>query len=223
MKVIDLTLEITDGISTFPGLQKAVCLPHVTHSFSAPRYAEPCKGFASFQLLLNDHTGTHVDAPFHMIADGDTVEKTKIENFVGKAIILDFSDLPCKKDITAADIMDKENELMIQEDDIVIIRKWNKKWGEDGFFECKALTEDAAEYLVNKKIKLLGIDLPTVDVEESPMRRAAHIKLLSNNIYIVENLVNLDQVTVSEFEFIALPLNIEGISGSPVRAAALIR
>ncbi|MDN5300915.1 MAG: hypothetical protein PWQ60_429 [Thermoanaerobacteraceae bacterium] len=224
MNIIDLTLQIEDGMSTFPGMQKAVLLPSVTHAFSAPRYKAPCKGYASFQLILNDHTGTHIDSPFHMCEEKETIEKLPLSSFIGEAILLDFGEMPPDREITEEDIKEKllKSTLTIEENDIVIIKKWKGNWGEEGFFRCKALDESAAGFLVKSKVKLLGIDLPSVDVEDTPMRRRAHIKLLSNDVYIVENLINLEKITKNRFRFIAMPLKIKGISGSPTRAIAII-
>jgi kynurenine formamidase len=224
MNIIDLTLQVEDGMSTFPGMQKVVLLPSVTHAFSAARYAAPCKGYASFQLILNDHTGTHIDSPFHMCEEKETIEKLPLSSFIGDAILLDFSEMSPDREITRKDIEEKlsNTALTIKEKDIVIIKKWRGRWGEEGFFKCKALDESAAAFLVERKIKLLGIDLPSVDVEDPPMRRRAHIKLLSNDIYIVENLINLEKIPKSRFRFMAMPLNIKGITGSPTRAIAII-
>jgi kynurenine formamidase len=224
MKVVDLSLLIEEGSVTFPGLQKAVILEHVTHKFSAPRYKLPCKGFASYQLILNDHTGTHIDAPFHMCPDKGKLETVKLEKLVGEAVLMDFSHLPVEIEITS-DELEKlvgERGIEVKKGDIVVIRKWPGKWGEEGYFKCKALDESGAQWLVDKKINALAIDLPTVDVEDPPLERRAHIKLLSNDIYILENLVNLDRINRERFTFAALPLNIKGISGSPTRAIAIL-
>ncbi len=224
MEVINLTLQIEDGMSTFPSMQRAVILSSMTHAFSVSRYASPCKGYASFQLILNDHTGTHIDAPFHMCEEKETIEKLPLSTFIGEAVLLDFREMPADRNITGKDIKEKiaSNNLAIKENDIVIIKRWKGKWGEEGFFECKALDESAAALLVEMKVKLVGIDLPSVDVEDPPMRRKAHIKLLSNDVYIVENLINLEKIPKIRFKFIAMPLNIKGISGSPTRAVAII-
>jgi len=225
MKIIDLTLQIEDGSITFPGVQRLIVLEHVTHKFSAPRYKLPCKGYASFQLILNDHTGTHVDAPFHMCPDKGKLETVKLERLVGEAVLLDFSYLPVEAEITSEGLerLISEQDVEIKQGDIVVIRKWAGQWGEEGYFKCKALNESGAQWLVDKKINALAIDLPTVDVEElSNMERRAHIKLLSNEIYIVENLVNVDRIRQQRFTFVALPLNIKGISGSPVRTIAIL-
>ncbi len=225
MEIIDLTLKIEEGLVSFPGMQRPIILNAVTHSFSSPRYDPPCKGFASFQLIMNDHTGTHIDAPFHMCPDGDKLDDIELQRLYGEAVLLDFSYLADDEEVTARELelLTEDKGLTVKKNDIVIIKKWSGQWGEEGFFECKALDESAAQWLVNKNIKSIGINLPTVDVETQPLQRKAHIKFLSNDIYIVENLINLSKINQQRFTFAAMPLNINGISGSPTRAIAIMK
>ncbi len=224
MRILDLTLRLEAGMSTFPNYPEMVILPLVTMAFSAPRYAPPCKGYASFQLLFNDHMGTHIDAPVHMCENKETIDRLPLSHFIGEAVFLDLSDIPPDKEITEKEIKIKMNDcsLSICENDIVIVRRWKGCWGSEGFFDCKAFDESAAAFLVERKIKLFGTDVPSVDVEPAPYRRRAHLKFLSNSLPIIENLVNLDKIDKNRFKFVALPLHIKGISASPTRAVAIL-
>lgn len=225
MKLIDLSLQLENGLVTFPGNPKAIVLEHESHQSNSSKYRLPCQGVASFQLILNDHTGTHIDAPFHMCPNKDSLELLQLKKLVGEAVLLDFSYLNENKEITESELEKyvTERKIIINKGDIVLIKKWSGKWGENNFFKCQALNESAAFWLIDKKISAIGIDLSTVEVEESPGRRAVHIQLLSRDIYIIENLVDLDLLkSHSRFVFVALPLKIKGITGSPTRAIAII-
>jgi kynurenine formamidase len=98
---------------------------------------------------------------------------------------------------------------------------WPKKWGVDGYFECRTLTPDVADFLIGAKVKLVGVDAMSVDCLEDKSR-PVHMKLLKEEIIAVECLINLDKIPTRQFEFMALPLPLRNAAGSPTRAVALL-
>ena len=222
MKIVDLTLPLYDGLQSFPGHPKVTVLDFVTHSFSAPRYIAPCRGYASKLIMMSDHSGTHLDAPFHFFEDGLTIDEVPLEKTVGEAVFIDVSDKQHEKPITATMLEKrlKKDRSEVREGDIVLIRAWDGEWNDPGFHACAGLDLSAAKWLTKRKVKAVGIDLSNADTT-TDMARPSHLQLLGNAIGIMENLVNLDQLSQKRFFFAGIPLKIKGLSGSPIRAIAI--
>lgn len=182
-----------------------------------------------YALSMGEHTGTHMDAPLHFIRSGPAhygIDKVPLDRLVGRAATITVPQLPPGDLLTAAHIEEWEGKNgPIRARDRVLFRYgWDERWavGAEGrsFVEdWPGLGEDAAVYLVEKGISLVDCDTLAVDAfgsEENP----AHYALLGNEVYIVENLKNLDKLPPFCF-FMAFPLKVKGGSGSPVRAVGL--
>ncbi|NPV74160.1 MAG: cyclase family protein [Pelotomaculum sp.] len=222
MRIVDLTVKLADGTQSFPTHPKVTVIDFVTHSFSAPRYKPPCRGYASKLVMLSDHAGTHLDAPFHFYEDGFTIDQVDLSTTFGEAVLLDVSGKPADLPVSA-DMLEQaaaKAGVEIRPGDIVLLHVWPGEWNGPGFHHCKALDESAGAWLAEKKIKTLGLDLANADVNEN-MQRPVHLNLLGKGIGIIENLTNLKEIREKRFYFFAIPLKIAGLSGSPVRAFAV--
>ncbi|MFH1036425.1 MAG: cyclase family protein [Pseudomonadota bacterium] len=223
MKIVDLTHRLCDGLQTHASHPRVVINDFVTHAFSAPRYLPPCGGFATKQLLMSDHAGTHVDAPSHFYPEGKSIDRQGLDLYMGSALLLDVShkepgrqvDLPLVREVLARDGLD------VAPGDIVLIRAWAGSWGEPEFHSCAGLGLDAAQWLGERGIKAVGIDLGNIE-DNADMTRCVHLYLLGRSIAIYENLANLNRIGALRFTFVGLPLALEGCTGSPVRAVALL-
>lgn len=222
-KIVDLTLELYDGLQTFTSHPRTVVLEHVSHEFSAPRYIDPCKGFSSKILIFSDHLGTHVDAPAHYVKGGETAESISLDKMIGRAVCIDVSGKEKNQVIDSKMLKEKCDEMNVplRKDDIVLIRAYPGKWGEDDFFEWQGINDDGAAWLEGFNIKALGVDLPIAD-EVGNMQRPVHMRMLHKSIYLIENLINLEELSNKSFQFIGLPLKIRGATGSPIRAVAIV-
>jgi len=223
-KIIDLTLELYNGIETWEGVHPPVTMIEY-HQSKINRYRNEqlSPGFDTKLLMMTDHTGTHVDAQCHLHPGGWTLEQLPLESMMGEAALLDASFRNLDEPITV-DILEealRRSKEDIKKNDILIVKGWPYEWGTEGFQASRAMTGDTAEWILNKKVKLFGMDLPTVDDKQNP-DKDLHVKLLKNNIPIMENLVSLEKIGKSRFYFIGLPLKIKGATGSPIRALALI-
>lgn len=222
MKWIDLSLEIYHGLKTYQSHRPISISEDSTFANSGHRYCLPCHGFESRKLDMSDHTGTHVDAPNHFIPGGKSAAEIELDQMMGQAIMLDVSHKKYDQLVTAdllEEALQKQGQT-IHENDIVLIHMFPKAWGSDGFFEAVSLSDDAADWLTDKKIKMVGIDLPNAD-EHTNMQRPVHMKLLEKEIYIIENLVQLQALPREQhFTFMGLPLKIKGATASPIRAIA---
>src|ERR671926_236283 len=197
MKIVDLTLEITSDMITFPG-------------YPMPTFIKWSKfdtqGYMSEVVFLSTHTGTHIDAPFHFNPNGQTIDQVEINRYICNNAIL-------------IKIQKNANE-MITSDDITRNSKYEIKEKDNYIRNNPGLSEDAAEYLVEKNVNAIGIDCPSIDIGvDSGL--IAHKMLLSNEILVIENLCNLYKFTNGKFTLLVTPLKLAGASGSPIRAIGI--
>jgi kynurenine formamidase len=220
--LVDLSHTLEEGIPAWP-----------THArFGHTLYESYELGDVArhYGLSMSEHTGTHVDAPLHFISEGPAhygVDEISLDRLVGRAATIEATDLEPGGLLDADHIRSWEQEHgSIKTGDKVLFRYgWDERWGtgpEGRWFlkDWPGLGGDAAEYLVEKGISLVGCDTLAVDAAGS-VENPAHYALLGNEIYIAENLNNLDRLPPF-CVFAAFPLKIRGGSGSPVRAVALV-
>ena len=183
-----------------------------------------------YGLTISEHTGTHMDAPLHFVSEGPAhygTDEIPLDRLAGRAATMDVTGLGAG-DLLGVDRIEaweRENGPIEARDRVLIRYGWDDRWttGPEGrrFLEdWPGLSGEAAEYLVGKGVSLVGCDTMAVDAagtEENP----AHHALLGNEVYVVENLKNLDRLPPFCL-FMAFPLKIKGGSGSPVRAVALV-
>ncbi len=179
-----------------------------------------------YQLLINEHNGTHVDAPAHFMKEGDAhiwIDELSVQNFYGPCVVLDLSYIGAGGLVEEKHLREwEEAHGTIEEGDIVLLNLgWAKYWrnrpdDREYVQHWPGVGKSAAEYVANKKIKMIGVDTLAIDVYGSA-DNPAHHTLLGSKIPIVENLRNLDKMSLRGF-FMALPLLIKGGSASPIRA-----
>lgn len=185
-------------------------------------------------IRMGLHCCTHIDAPYHFMEDGNTIEKLEPDCILGTAVIVDLRHLKGSTPIEAEDIRaweEKTGEMINEGDAVLLMTGFSKLWkvgdGNKDFLETgwPYITQNAAQYLTEKKIRLIGVesmDLDLIDPYDlSKSEFAGHRTFLSNDIYIVENLVNLDQIGATRCDIVATPLKIKGGTGSPIRIIAL--
>lgn len=225
MKIIDLSLEIYDGLQSYSSHPKIEIKPDSTFENSRHRYIGEADGFESRMLKMSDHSGTHIDAPIHFIANGQTTSEMALENCFGEALLIDVSALKKADEAVTNKMLDEaleEQGMIIKPGDIVLVRTRTLEWGEGNFFEEASFHPEVGDWLVEHSVKCVGLDLPNIDVPAN-MGRDVHMKILPKNMYIIENLVSLEKLPLNKrFHFIALPLKLKNATASPVRAVAFI-
>ena len=200
MKIYDLSPEISESMAVYKNrLEKR---PRITSTRTIKEGANESK------LDIYVHTGSHVDAPYHVLSNGKTIEKISLEKFMGKCVVLDFTKV--KDSITKNHLKNKN----IQKNEIVLLKTKNNP---DKTFNPNFtyLEKSGAEYLASKKIKVVGID--NLGIERSQPNHETHKILLGKNIPIFEGL-DLSKVKEGRYYFHGLPLKIRKGDGSPVRA-----
>ncbi len=206
-KIIDLSYLIHPDMPVFPGTPK----PKFDNAFQIAQH-----GFAEKVMTLATHTGTHMDAPAHIIPGGKTLDNYPVSCFSGTG---------CKftahRNIKPADL-EALSPILEKSDFLLIETGWPKYWGSASYFQSfPVLTEQAAEYLAGMNLKGVGVDAISVDPADST-GIPVHKILLKAEILIIENLTNLDQLPESGFLFNAFPLSIKNADGSPVRAVGMV-
>ncbi|MFY1110355.1 MAG: cyclase family protein [Methanosarcinaceae archaeon] len=233
-KVIDITVPISHSTRVFPGDPE----PSIKSVYNLE-----VDGCAVSKLSFGSHTGTHVDAPSHILKDGKPVDNLELEGLIGRAVILDFSS---KTGPLSVDILESAFRNAGSTEGITVLLlktkktgfrtrarpdlndadarqaadSGNRKNGEKGEFEESVyLEESTAAWIVNNGFTTVGIDNFSVDSLASENLPAHHI-LLSNRVNIVECL-DLSPVEAGNYFFICLPLKIVGCDGAPARAVLL--
>jgi len=226
-KIIDITVSISPFTQIFPGdpipaIEKVCTLEE--------------EGCAVSKLSFGSHTGTHVDAPSHILKNGTTIDKLELKNLMGTALILDFSSL--SGELTASILEKAFRNMRTPENISILLLKtgaFSRKQGNAGKVSSPGeesdpqnmefekdesysayLDESGAAWIVEKGFKTIGIDSFSVDNFYSETLPVHHI-LLSGSVNIVEYL-ELSSIEAGTYFFICLPLKIEGCDGAPARA-----
>lgn len=174
------------------------------------------------RLTLGSHSGTHLDAPRHFIQDGIGIDQIPPSKLVGESYVADVSDKPIGSGITAQDLS-KKLEGRIAGDDIVICYTGcSKHWGDEAVSRNYTyLTGDAADYLVSKRVRAVGIDFLSVEKFKAP-EPVAHRILLSKGIFIIESLSQaVKQFVGNRVLLICMPIKLQDGDGAPARVIAV--
>lgn len=203
MKYVDLSYDIKSEMPVYPGDIKL-------HSNKEKDYEND--GFNLYSFFTSMHLGTHIDAPMHMSKNKKFISEYSIDKFIGNAVLLD---------VRGEKVIGVKEEYYrdIKESDIVLLfTGWDSFYGKKEYYtKHPIISEEFAELLIKKKIKMLGIDMPSPDSGEFNI----HKKLFENDIFILENLTNLNKLLYSEeIQIFAQPLKIQG-EASLVRAIAV--
>lgn len=165
------------------------------------------------KLYCDIHVGTHIDAPYHFLTAGGTIDKIPLEMLVGSAIVVHFPDAEV---ITVANL---ESLILPEKVSRILFRTKNSDLWEKGITEFKpnyvALTYDAASWLSKKGFCLVGIDY--LSIQKYGDDSATHQILLENGTIILEGL-DLTNIEPGIYELICLPLKLIGAEGAPARA-----
>lgn len=210
MKIIDLTHTIYSNMPVFPGTEQPIFIKANTLEKN---------GFQESKITMYSHTGTHIDAPAHMLSNGPYLDNLDIAHFIGNATILDFSNSNIK--LIDIDSLKPYEEKIKNVEFIIIKTGWSKFWGHKKYFESfPSLSEDSARWLSQFNLKGIGIDAISIDDIDSTTF-AVHKILMPKNIIIIENLTNLDSICSENFILSILPLKNKDADGSPVRAISI--
>jgi arylformamidase len=222
-EIVDLSHELFDGM---PNIAEGAVLFSPTYTFgmlstlSQGRLAAEGK-----QILLPEHCGTHVDAPRHFDKDAMTAAQIPLEQLVVPGHLLDFTAKGAGDLIEIADLEAAEQasgEAIGPDRAVILWTGCDKDWGTPGFeMERAGVPEDAAQWLVDRGVRLVCTDLIGID-DPAKWWWPSHGVWLHQGVPMVQQLRNLDKLVGKRFLFVALPLPMRDSTGSPVRAVALV-
>lgn len=203
MKFIDLSVLVNEETPVYPG--------------DPPIKIEPAgvfakDGYNDHLVSIGTHVGTHIDAPFHMIEGGKTLDQVPLDQFIGRGRLIKIENKIFK--------LEKIKQADIQKGDIVL---FYTGFG-DIYHKAEYLTDypeipvEIANYLVAKKIKMVGVDM--ISVDHPPFR--THKILLGGGVLIIENLTNLAELAGQEFTVYALPIKFQ-IDAAPAHVIAEVK
>jgi arylformamidase len=205
MEFTDISLLLHSGMPVWPKSSGFRLIPTASIAHGDPTN--------NSEMICDSHIGTHIDAPAHFITDGKTIENLSLEPLLGPATVID---VPNADSITAVVLDDQQIPRSAQR--LLIKTKNSQFWQKnDTSFHTDfvALKPDAAEWIIQRKISLVGIDYLSIQpYHDGP---ETHKILLGHEVIILEGL-NLSGISSGTYELICLPLKIMGAEGAPARA-----
>lgn len=201
-KIYDISVDIQMGMPTYPGDAKFK---------SRKLKSVEQDGYEIHRLSLGNHTGTHVDAPAHFIQNGATITELPLDILNGRVRVVEILD---KGKVGFEAVKD----LQLQNDFRILFKTRNSSlWKNRKRFQKNYvyLTLDAAKYLAENDIKLIGFDYLSLE-KFGDSEHPVHRYLLGNQVIILEGL-NLLEVEEGEYEMCCLPMKLAGLDGAPAR------
>jgi arylformamidase len=210
VRVVDLSHHFEEGMPIFPGLREPAFRPIATVEED---------GYAMSEYHLLNHIGTHVDAPAHQIAGGETLDQIGLERLVTEAVTIDVS----RREPGPLTRQELEPQLArVHEGDIVFLFSNNaRNWGSDEYWRGWSYPDASASgALIERGISAIGFDGPSADPVDSQTFELHRIWLGAGRM-IIENATNLDQLP-ERAQIVVAPLKVRDANGAPVRIFALL-
>lgn len=206
MEHIDLSHTIHTDMPVYPGTEP-------------PRITDICSlqddGFAEKLLDIYSHTGTHIDAPAHMLEEGRHLDDFPVSAFIGPALVIS-----CTSPVITQALIEAALESCLSPEFLLFHTSWDRYWGRETYFTgYPVLSAEAARFIAGLGVKAVGFDTisaDAADTQDYPIHRI----LLGSEILIIENLTRLSRLQGTAFTFSALPMKILHSDGSPIRAVA---
>lgn len=216
-RIVDLTFPVHEGMTTFA----APWHPYVEITQLGRHGLE---GRETRKIVMGTHSGTHCDAPRHFIPGGATIDEIPLDVFVGPAVVCDFSGVPASHAINADELARAIGDRRTER--VVLRYDWSDKIGTRAYYTDHPYLEvRAAEWLVARGVKLLGMDAPMPDNPRDGMGSGndspVHKALLGRGVVLVEYLCNLRAIAKPDIELIVLPLKVREGDGAPARCIAI--
>lgn len=203
-RIHDISMTIAEGMSVWKNYahKKPVILVQQSHREGKPQES---------LITLNSHTGTHVDAPLHMLPDGEAIDAIPLDALCGPARVLDLTHVKQhigKEELSACGILPGERILLKTSSSLT-------EYFDPAF---PYLRQDGAEYLAELGVRLVGID--SLGIERAQPGYPTHLALMRKGIVILEGL-RLQEVAAGHYILICAPLKLAGIDAAPARVLLL--
>lgn len=214
--LIDLSHTVAHGLITYKGLPAPIICDYLSREASRKHYA-PGTEFQIGKIEMVANTGTYLDSPFHRYEDGKDLSELDLQKLANLPAIkisaqhhqaIDAACFPRTESLAGKAVL--------------VETGWSRHWNMPQYFEGHPfLTENAARFLSDSGVVLVGIDSHNID-DVQDLRRPVHSILLKNEIPIVEHMTDLAALPATNFTFFAVPVKVKGFGTFPVRAFAII-
>ena len=215
--LVDVSHVIEHGMITYKGLPAPLICDFLSREKSRSHYA-PDTEFHIGKIEMVANTGTYLDSPFHRYANGKDLSELPLNRLANLDSIVIPADLSNGRAIGRSAFQGHD----LRGKAVLVRTGWDAHWRTDQYFEGHPfLTRDAAEFLVEAGVALVGIDSLNID-DTGDLSRPVHSLLLAAEIPIVEHLRGLSQLPDDEFRFFAVPVKVKNMGTFPVRAFGLV-
>ncbi|HPF54337.1 MAG TPA: cyclase family protein [Eubacteriales bacterium] len=210
--IFDLTHVISEGMPAYPGTEP----PKLEKANTVEK-----DGFKETLISMYSHTGTHMDAPAHMLSGGRRLDEYPASQFYGRALVVDCRDVPKGGEIDVEHIKRSGAEEKAV-DFLLFMTGQDRLWGEDSYYyNFPCLSFEAADCLKTLNLKGVGTDAISVDPVDT-VDFPVHKRLMVSGMVFIENLKGLDRLPKEVFTFCSLPLKYIDADGAPARAIAIV-
>lgn len=218
--LIDLSHTVSHGLVTYKGLPAPIICDYLSREASRKLYASGTE-FQIGKIEMVANTGTYLDSPFHRYADGKDLSELELTKLANLPAIKVSSLNKQAVDVQAIDVSCFPRAEDLAGKAVLVETGWSRHWNTPQYFEGHPfLTEDAARFLADSGVALVGIDSYNID-DVQDLRRPVHSILLKREIPIVEHLTSLAALPTAGFKFFAVPVKVKGFGTFPVRAFAI--
>lgn len=201
MRIYDITTAIGPDMAVYKNKPEKRPVFTVTSDFQTGSSHET-------RIQMDVHTGTHIDAPLHMIEGGETTDILNLESLVRDCVVIDLTHLNTAA-IQAQDLAGAD----ISTDDFILLKTRNS-FSDTFDFEFVYVTEDAARWLADKGVAGVGVD--ALGIERSQPTHPTHKILFNHGVRIIEGL-RLADVPAGRYQMVAAPLKLVGVDAAPAR------
>jgi arylformamidase len=217
-RFIDLSHTIEHGMITYKGLPAPIICDYLSRERSKEFYEEGTQ-FQIGKIEMVTNTGTYIDSPFHRYENGKDLSEIDLGKLASLEAVVVRADFKNGIEV-GKQFFEKVN---VSKKAVLINTNWSNHWRTDNYFENHSfLTEEAAFYLRDQGVILVGIDSHNID-DTRKKSRPVHSVLLGSEILIAEHLCKLDQLPDNGFTFTAVPPKMKGVGTFPVRAFATLK
>ncbi len=215
-ELVDLSLSIENGIITYPSSSHQRFESSIVGRIAV-------EGRETRKFTIGSHCATHIDSMKHFILNGLAVDEIPLSRLIGPAFLIHLGELAPKTIIQEEDIAPFLPKKPVER--LVLRSDWSRFWNTSQFYQhWPVLSSSCAQFLVDRGVRLLGIDFPSPDPprfgEDCSQDCPNHKLFFSHEIILVEYLTNLGMLRAGEIFLMVMPLKLVGFDGSPARVAA---
>ena len=189
--------------------------PFLTHEETKPKFEGKCS-FEITEISFQTSVGTYLDSPYHRYPGTRDISQIKIEEVILPGVVIDVRG---KNNFESVGLEIIPKNLELKDKAVLFNFGWDKKWGTEDYLSYPFISKEVIEYFIKAGVKLVGVDTVNIDSSKD-LARPAHSLFLKNEIFIVENLTNLDKLYSKNFVFYAVPLKAKKVAALPIMAFA---